>query len=76
MEVREGTYAEAWLAGWLSNLTHGLRYTPVEKRSAVEAALQIYREDSNRMLADRLRVSHVLVGDVRKELAPTHFSSS
>lgn len=68
VDLREGTFAEAWLAGYLSNLTHGLRYTNQQKRSAVERACLLFRDESARALADRLGVGDKLVGDVRKEL--------
>ena len=68
VEVRDGTFAEAWLAGWLSNLSHGLRYSNADKRKATEMALLLYKGDSARAIAERINVSHDFVGKVRKEL--------
>jgi hypothetical protein len=68
VEVRTGTYAEAWLAGYQSNLTNGLRYTNAQKRAAVEQALMLFRSDSASGLAERLSVSHTFVSKVREEL--------
>lgn len=68
VEVRKGTYAEAWLGGYLSNLNNGLRYTNDDKRKAVATALLIFTGESNPVIADRLRVSDELVRKVRKEL--------
>jgi hypothetical protein len=68
VEVRDGTFAEAWLAGYRSNLTNGLRYTNPQKRAAAETALLLYRDESARSVADMLGVSHDFIGKVRKEL--------
>lgn len=68
VEVRSGTYAEAWLAGYQSNLTNGLRYTNAQKRAAVEQALMLFRTDSATSLAERLSVSPPFVLKVREEL--------
>lgn len=68
VDLRTGTYAEAWLAGYQSNLTNGLRYTNEQKRNAVSTALLLFRKDSANMVADRLGVSHTFVQKVRAEL--------
>ena len=68
VDVREGTWAEAWLAAWSSNLTHGLRYTNADKRAAVETALKLFTDESARAVAERLNVSAELVNKIRKEM--------
>lgn len=68
VDLRTGTYAEAWLAGYQSNLTNGLRYTNEQKRNAVSTALMLFRKDSANMVADRLGVSQPFVLKVRAEL--------
>lgn len=68
VEVREGTFAEAWLAGWASNLTHGLRYTPEQKRHAAEQALLLFRKESATQVAKMLDLSVPFVSKIRKEL--------
>lgn len=74
VEVRTGTYAEAWLAGWASNLTHGLRYTNAEKRRAVGMVLELHPTWSDRRIATAAGVGNKFVGDVRKELCSEHSS--
>ncbi len=71
VEVREGTFAEAWLAGWLSNDKHGLKHTNADKRKAAETALKMWREDSAAVIAERIAVSDEFVRKVRKELVAT-----
>ena len=68
VEIREGTFREAWLAGWETNRTHGIRYTNSDKRHAAETALLLFPDESARSVADRLGVSDKLVGTIRKEL--------
>jgi hypothetical protein len=68
VDVREGTFAEAWLAGWVANRNHGLRYSKADKRKAAETALKLYPADSSRVIADRIGVSHELVNTVRQAL--------
>lgn len=67
VDLREGTFNDAWLAGWQSNVAHGLRYTNADKRKAAEMALKLWREDSARVIAERISVSHDLVCKIRKE---------
>lgn len=67
-DIREGTWAEAWLAAWSSNLTHGLRYTNADKRAAVETALKLFTDESARAVAERMNVSADFVSRVRKEM--------
>lgn len=68
VDVREGTFADALLAAWLSNRTHGASYTNADKRKITETALKLWRADSARSIADRIRVSHDYVSKIRKEL--------
>jgi hypothetical protein len=68
VEIRTGTFAEAWLAGYQSNLTHGVRYTNPQKRAAAEQAALLFRDLSAPQLAERLAVSDEFVRRVRKDL--------
>lgn len=68
VDVRDGTFAEAWLAGWVSNLSNGMRYTNPDKRKAAETAIKLFRTDSAVQIAERLGVSDEFVRKVRKEL--------
>lgn len=68
VEVREGTFADAWLAGYQSNLKNALRYTPTQKKHAIERALVLFPNDSVRSLSDQLKVSKSYVSAVRKSL--------
>jgi len=68
VDLRTGTFSEAWLAGYQSNLSNGLRYTNLQKRNAVETALKMWRTDSANSIADRLAVSHPFVLKIRDEL--------
>ena len=72
VDVRDGTYAEAFLAGYLSNVEQkGLKYTNADKRHAVAVALRLFRRDSARVVAVRLGVSHDLVSRIRRTLVAT-----
>jgi hypothetical protein len=71
VDVREGTFAEAWLAGFTSNLTNALRYSNADKRRAAERALTLFTGDSNRQLAERMGLSHDFITRVRRELEAT-----
>lgn len=68
VEVKEGTFAEAWLAGYLSNITNGVRYSNAQKRAAVEQALMLFKDESAKSIADRLHVTHPFVQKIRDEL--------
>lgn len=68
VEVHTGTYAEAWLASWVSNLANGLRYTNADKRAAAATALKLFRDLSAAAVAEKLNVSDEFVRKVRKEL--------
>jgi hypothetical protein len=68
VEVRTGTYNEAWLAGYLSNVTHGVRYTNEQKRNAVDTALMLFRDKSARALAEMMGVSPSTVSERRNAL--------
>lgn len=70
-EVRKGTWNEAWLASWASNLTHGVRYSNADKREAVKTALKLFPKDSPGVLAEKLGVSDELVRKIRKTLITT-----
>lgn len=61
----------ATLARWYAcgaNRTHGLRRTPADKRRAVEMALALHPEKSDRAIAEHVGVSNHLVADVRRQL--------
>lgn len=64
-DVRKGVSADArWFAAG-SNQTHGLRRTNGDKRKAVEIALQLKPNLSDRGIAEHCGVSDHLVADVR-----------
>jgi hypothetical protein len=70
-EVTRGTVEEArWLA-LSANRTHGLRRSNEDKRRAVEAALRLRPELSDRAIAEHCGVSQPLVGTVRGEMSAT-----
>lgn len=71
LEIIKGTLDDArWLAAG-SNKEHGvegLRRTQADKRRAVQMALRVKSDLSDRAIADHVGVSHPFVGDVRGSL--------
>jgi len=68
-EVRTGTREEArWYAAG-ANRTHGLRRTRADIRRAVEVALRLRPEASDRAIGDHCGVDHKTVGAARTRLA-------
>lgn len=51
-----------------SNVKHGIRRTNADKRRAVEFALQVAAEQSNRMIAEHCGVSDMLVAEIRRQV--------
>jgi len=72
-EITPGTLEDAQWLCLAANQTHGLRRTNEDKRRAVMAALQHPRSAgmSSNAIAKHVGVSHTLVDDCRRELAPT-----
>lgn len=69
--VRPGTQAEArWLACG-ANQSHGLKRTNADKRRAVELALALRPQMSDRAIAEHCGVSHQFVANVRAEALST-----
>jgi len=70
--IRKGSKREAVLYAVGSNAEHGLRRTNADKRRAVMILLrdEEWRGWSDREIARRCAVSHLLVGNLRRELAP------
>lgn len=68
VDVRDGTYAEAWLAGYQSNLSHGVRYTTIQKRRAISTALLLFAGEAVKSIAERLCVSESTVRSTRNDL--------
>jgi hypothetical protein len=66
--VREGTFQDALKEAAGANHGHGIRRTAADKRRAVTALLSdaLWRERSDRMIADTCHVSNHLVAEVRK----------
>lgn len=67
--VHEGGEDDAKWFAVATNTTHGLRRTNADKRRAVEIALKLRTEWSDRKIADHVGVSHNFVGDVRRSLS-------
>jgi len=75
-EVRSGTADDARWHACGANQTHGLRRTSADKRRAVEIALALHPEHSDRMLAEHCGVGYSLVADVRRQLPESGSSSA
>lgn len=71
VEIREGTFAEAWVAAFRSNTQHGARYSNADKRQCAERALRLFPTESCRQIADRMGLSHDFLTRVRKALEAT-----
>lgn len=71
LQVVEGFVQDAIIAACASNLTHGLQRTDADKRKAITTLLGIgpWEDRSDRAIAEHCKVSHFLVGVVRKKLA-------
>src|SRR5690606_39168080 len=69
--VGEGTIDEAIWHAAAVNQTHGVRRTNADKRRAVRLALEteIGMEQSSRVIAEHVGVSHTFVERLREELA-------
>jgi len=65
--VGKGTMIEAQWHALASNQKHGLRRTREDKRRAVELALELDPDRSNREIARHLGVSDPFVGKMRRE---------
>ena len=67
-EVRKGTREDAAWASAGANQAHGLRRTNADKRRAVEMALALKADLSDRAIAEHVGVGHPMVADVRDQL--------
>lgn len=67
-EVREGSRSDALICALGANAENGLYRTNADKRSAVEIALEEWRDKSNAYLADICKVSVELVRKCRKSM--------
>lgn len=74
IEVRDGTLRDAILHSVGSNVRHGLRPGPEDKRHAVGMMLNDaeWAQWSDARVAERCGVSRWLVADVRRDLVRTH----
>jgi hypothetical protein len=68
VEVHQGTRNDALRYALQANATHGLPRTNRDKRRAVALAVDEFPKDSDRAIADLCKVSHVFVGNIRREL--------
>jgi hypothetical protein len=76
LNVRPGTVEDArWLALG-ANKAHGLRRTNEDKRQAVEVALRMRPQESNRAIAGHCGVTHPFVGGIRAEVTGNRFQSA
>jgi hypothetical protein len=69
-DVRKGTRIDALKFALGCNSEHGYRRTHADKRNAVTIALKEFTNMTDRLIAEMCKVSHVMVGDMRKSLAP------
>jgi len=67
-DVIAGTLQDAQWASLNKNHSHGLRRTNEDKRKAVETALKMRSEMSDRALADWCGVSDHFVGNIREQI--------
>lgn len=66
--VMPGTVKDARWHACGANRAHGLRRTNADKRRAVEMALEMHPEKSDRALAEHVGVSDPFVGNVRRQV--------
>lgn len=69
-ELRKGTLEDAILYAAGANERHGQRRTKADRHRAIEAALKLRPELSNREIANICHVSHELVRTVRNRIDP------
>lgn len=67
VNIHEGGRLQALKHSLGSNDQHGYRRSPADKRYAVTKALQEFKNQSDRSIAELCRVSPTLVGQVRQE---------
>lgn len=71
VEVRKGTREDAIWFACGANQGHGLRRTNADKRRAVEMALRLKPESTNRAIAEHVGVDDKTVAAVRSQLEST-----
>lgn len=69
VEIKPGTQADALWFACGANQNHGLRRTNADKRKAVVLALGQKPEVTDRAIAGHVGVSHLMVANVRRQLA-------
>lgn len=67
--IHKGTRSEALAFALSANKAHGLRYTPADKRRAIELALAQWPGMSNNSIAEYIGCSGMTVSKVREERA-------
>lgn len=67
-QVEKGSLQDARWYALGANRAHGLRLNREDKRLAVQAALELHWEHSDRMIADHIGVSHTFVASQRQDL--------
>jgi hypothetical protein len=67
-EIHKGSVTDAAWASCAANQEHGLRRTNSDKRHAVEMALQLHPEKSDRLIADHVGVSREMVLASRRQV--------
>jgi hypothetical protein len=69
VEIAYGTFEDALWLSWGANRSHGLRRTSMDKRRAIEAAIQHPRwsRESDRAIARHIGCDHKTVGSIRRE---------
>ena len=75
-EVKQGSRADAAWAACAANQTHGLRRTNADKRKAVEMALKLRPELSDRAIAGHCGLSDPFVGQMRRQVLTVSTSTS
>ena len=70
VDVRNGTRKDALKFGLGCNNEHGYRRTNKDKLHCVEMAVKEFDNLSDRVIAELCKVSHSMVGEVRKAMKP------
>lgn len=67
-DVRQGSREDAAWASCAANQTHGLRRSNADKRKAVEIALRLHSEMTDRAIAGHCGLSHPFVAEIRRQV--------
>ena len=68
VRIHRGTLEDALRYALRANANHGLHRSNRDKRHAVEVALREFDSESDHAIAEMCKVSHVLVGKIRRQL--------